>query len=163
MTDFQFKAGITPAGAGKTVYAGPGAVVAWDHPRRCGENKSAHGRLASLKGSPPQVRGKRPIVIADFLMPGITPAGAGKTRRQGPMPIKCWDHPRRCGENTATQMSTTRRPGSPPQVRGKPEGISKYGDYGRITPAGAGKTRWYDCRNYRIWDHPRRCGENACG
>ena len=48
-------------------------------------------------------------------------------------------------------------------MRGKPEGISKYGDYGRITPAGAGKT--CICRHAAAIakDHPRRCGENSSG
>ena len=30
----------------------------------------------------------------------------------------------------------------------------------RITPAGAGKTNRGACGGVRVWDHPRRCGEN---
>ena len=90
---------ITPAGAGKTVCFYISKLGAEDHPRRCGENKSAHGRLASLKGSPPQVRGK-PIMISFVTkINGITPAGAGKTQVLADGGNTDEDHPRRCGEN----------------------------------------------------------------
>ena len=45
-------------------------------------------------------------------------------------------------------------------MRGKPDGISKYGDYGRITPADAGKTSPTERTRRNAWDHPRGCGEN---
>ena len=51
--------GITPAGAGKT----PGFIcprlLTRDHPRRCGENSYMQRHHFTLKGSPPQVRGKQ--------------------------------------------------------------------------------------------------------
>ena len=46
-------------------------------------------------------------------------------------------------------------------MRGKPDGISKYGDYGRITPADAGKTTICGYRRLPAPDHPRGCGENG--
>ena len=52
------KAGITPAGAGKTVLYINFACGARDHPRRCGENIKDNRGVKHLAGSPPQVRGK---------------------------------------------------------------------------------------------------------
>ena len=113
----------------------------------------------------------------------ITPAGAGKTPPKArfiPLsqdhPRRCgenggylphvqagaWDHPRRCGENNKRTRSSDSSAGSPPQVRGKPKGLtySMQASVGGsppqvrgkhrgiagfawelgITPAGAGKT-----------------------
>ena len=50
------------------------------------------------------------------------------------------DHPRRCGENYAPVEYACEQPGSPPQVRGKPELFDGMTAGERITPAGAGKT-----------------------
>ena len=71
------------------------------------------------------------------------------------------DHPRRCGENKEAQAIKVLCTGSPPQVRGKPEGEMFDAAIVRITPAGAGKTpvSRNDLQNAR--DHPRRCGENT--
>ena len=72
------------------------------------------------------------------------------------------DHPRRCGENHFKTSCFVILAGSPPQVRGKPELYTTAQAPPRITPAGAGKTAL--CCQYccRLWDHPRRCGENDC-
>ena len=111
-----------------------------DHPRRCGENYILNCEVEYLAGSPPQVRGKRDFAAAYRRDPRITPAGAGKTATDIPLPGGNRDHPRRCGENYQLFFSGAGLRGSPPQVRGKLplliEGIVK----GRITPAGAGKT-----------------------
>ena len=134
------KTGITPAGAGKTNFAGATLWDAKDHPRRCGENTFEGAVLSDATGSPPQVRGKHDSHNVNCGRYGITPAGAGKT-----VPTHC------------AYLASL---GSPPQVRGKlyaTEGVPlKY----RITPAGAGKTR-KSLRFQRCTrDHPRRCGEN---
>ena len=50
--------GITPAGAGKTVFRRRRQAAHKDHPRRCGENACAGVILSAYMGSPPQVRGK---------------------------------------------------------------------------------------------------------
>ena len=110
---------ITPAGAGKTVCFYISKLGAEDHPRRCGENKSAHGRLASLKGSPPQVRGKPHRDYIRQKEDRITPAGAGKTLRACGYSAQRRDHPRRCGENANEILLCACGKGSPPQVRGK--------------------------------------------
>ena len=75
-------------------------------------------------------------------IPGITPAGAGKT-----------------------QIQTTDRgkgQGSPPQVRGKLSPQRRIISSARITPAGAGKTSANSITRPSTEDHPRRCGENDC-
>ena len=151
-----------------------------DHPRRCGENSiPRRGRSVRL-GSPPQVRGKqvrlddvfekiritpqvrgKPCTVLPLPAPsGITPAGAGKTYVCALCCAVDWDHPRRCGENRPARLSPWAARGSPPQVRGKrynaTVGICKE----RITPAGAGKTSCDSLPLPRVWDHPRRCGEN---
>ena len=53
-----------------------------------------------------------------------------------------------------------RQMGSPPQVRGKHYITAVPAMQGRITPAGAGKTKVYNSKGGQIKDHPRRCGEN---
>ena len=91
----------------------------------------------------------------------ITPAGAGKTVKIHNSECKPQDHPRRCGENVYVFPCVRNKPGSPPQVRGKPLLAVKRKRYMRITPAGAGKTRLNGANRNCRWDHPRRCGENS--
>ena len=152
---------ITPAGAGKTCTYRKLAANYRDHPRRCGENVGFGEVCCRNQGSPPQVRGKR--LMCGFCVPelGITPAGAGKTRRCCAHRPKFQDHPRRCGENGLDRRRDPSGIGSPPQVRGKlleKIGIEKENG---ITPAGAGKTARKVHGTSCIKDHPRRCGENA--
>ena len=91
--------GITPAGAGKTIYRVSVMQINRDHPRRCGENDR------TLYVAPQTVR--------------ITPAGAGKTTRSSIRMSASGDHPRRCGENGYVPKRRQWGIGSPPQVRGK--------------------------------------------
>ena len=151
---------ITPAGAGKTGGGELSGGDVEDHPRRCGENISDPACCSSIKGSPPQVRGKPERNISGRSGFGITPAGAGKTCFVILISSVLQDHPRRCGENRSGTVRTKTTRGSPPQVRGKPCCAFVTASRSRITPAGAGKTR-YSCRMCsRSRDHPRRCGEN---
>ena len=70
--------GITPACAGKRFVHGPVGVLTGDHPRVCGE-KLMQMQLPGLQpGSPPRVRGKGRYHRAQYSLPGITPACAGK-------------------------------------------------------------------------------------
>ena len=151
---------ITPAGAGKTQELHGVFDRVPDHPRRCGENSTVCADMLVSSGSPPQVRGKPLIQLAENPGAGITPAGAGKTPVADARAICAWDHPRRCGENMFVRSRPQGELGSPPQVRGKlyaADGVPlKY----RITPAGAGKTSRQDPSCSPPEDHPRRCGEN---
>ena len=124
ISKFVQKAGITPAGAGKTLLFFGGQCVVRDHPRRCGENSTTCDKLTFPAGSPPQVRGKPAAWRKGFATDRITPAGAGKTGRVLRISRVRWDHPRRCGENPAPEHLRDRCEGSPPQVRGKPPRIS---------------------------------------
>ena len=72
-------AGITPAGAGKTIQSLSENVTPWDHPRRCGENRCQRQPIIEYIGSPPQVRGKQLTPPHSSRQTRITPAGAGKT------------------------------------------------------------------------------------
>ena len=111
--------GITPADAGKTHTCSVFNVQLQDHPRGCGENLNQHSDKRLRRGSPPQVRGKPIFAVANFVPPGITPAGAGKTSCHGLHASDGRDHPRRCGENEINYRTLKRGGGSPPQVRGK--------------------------------------------
>ena len=107
------------------------------------------------------MRGKLAAASALAVAAGITPAGAGKTCRPKTRRSARRDHPRRCGENAAGDIRYSNRTGSPPQVRGKPAGLSANEYMERITPAGAGKTLAARLILASGGDHPRRCGENA--
>ena len=152
--------GITPAGAGKTKACSLSTNIAWDHPRRCGENPVLHDFRAVSTGSPPQVRGKPNAKAREVAKFGITPAGAGKTYLLLLAVKRERDHPRRCGENHNRRCMLTESVGSPPQVRGKLMCACMCGKGDRITPAGAGKTKVVCARESLTQDHPRRCGEN---
>ena len=115
----QSDTGITPAGAGKTAVVKQAAAIAWDHPRRCGENYEKLRKAKNIEGSPPQVRGKLAALPQIITSIGITPAGAGKTSSRLSHTSLPQDHPRRCGENCHFFPPAIRPAGSPPQVRGK--------------------------------------------
>ena len=90
----------------------------------------------------------------------ITPAGAGKTKKEPRTQCYRSDHPRRCGENRFFITAAGSRSGSPPQVRGKLAAFLNSLPVIRITPAGAGKTYVEEIVDLDSEDHPRRCGEN---
>ena len=117
--------------------------------------------MGSITGSPPQVRGKPYVCACCGRGNRITPAGAGKTTKNGGITYANKDHPRRCGENPCICLSIGFLSGSPPQVRGKRGKLGRYDGFSRITPAGAGKTRWLLLKGNSGQDHPRRCGENS--
>ena len=69
----------------------------------------------------------------------ITPAYAGKSRRQT-KGVRPWrDHPRVCGEKLLSLISVFQIGGSPPRVRGKVSAGKILLHDGGITPAYAGK------------------------
>ena len=111
-----------------------------DHPRRCGENAVLEELGLAYDGSPPQVRGKPGRSECPPSGLRITPAGAGKTGYNLGVAGGKADHPRRCGENSLESKGLDPSIGSPPQVRGKRDGVTVSKSYPGITPAGAGKT-----------------------
>ena len=135
--------GITPACAGKTFFSFFSCFCVQDHPRVCGENPMADNVVPANLGSPPRVRGKRPLCLLTASQVRITPACAGKTSTVRAHTRRRRDHPRVCGENLVSPVELRTASGSPPRVRGK--------------PCGGG------ARRCAAEDHPRVCGENVTG
>ena len=95
------KARITPACAGKRATPSGFRRPRRDHPRVCGE-KAAYLRAVWVpKGSPPRVRGKVSHAVTAHLLPGITPACAGKRAIVSYCHKMTGDHPRVCGEKVS--------------------------------------------------------------
>ena len=90
----------------------------------------------------------------------ITPAYAGRTGRKPDARTASRDHPRVCGENGADRCLPVRLLGSPPRMRGEPQGRLAAGMQSGITPAYAGRTRPRRAICSSHGDHPRVCGEN---
>ena len=132
-----------------------------DHPRVCGENQQQISRNYNIAGSPPRMRGKRSSSSGTVSSRRITPAYAGKTPSRLRTGGNAWDHPRVCGENQQQISRNYNIAGSPPRMRGKPLANRPKVRYNRITPAYAGKTRFYPTAACCPRDHPRVCGENT--
>ena len=109
------------------------------------------------------MRGKQVIERRLFQVVGITPAHAGKTSRIRRLTPKEWDHPRACGENSASGTEFLKRMGSPPRMRGKHFLQLLFPVFPGITPAHAGKTLSFRNACASKGDHPRACGENSVG
>ena len=76
---------------------------------------------------------------------------------------KTWseDHPRACGEKSATYSTKDKERGSPPRVRGKEGNVHRSRHTNRITPARAGKRSTAMTAGEASKDHPRACGEKG--
>ena len=154
-----FHAGITPAWAGKRHTLKTSSRDDWDHPRVGGEKSYFKCMIDTPIGSPPRGRGKVIKHLVQQLHGGITPAWAGKSssirNRRGHQE----DHPRVGGEKAVTSAVPSMVLGSPPRGRGK---VRKNGApirTGRITPAGAGKSKKSSSSKKSSRDHPRVGGE----
>ena len=138
--DVEFRAGITPARAGKTLCTTCCSTSCWDHPRSCGKDlRKAFRRLAN-GGSPPLVRERHALLNGDEYVPRITPARAGKTIKLyfGLCQVK--DHPRSCGKDLLNVWCGRTGRGSPPLVRERRRYLQRRKRWHGITPARAGKT-----------------------
>ena len=105
------------------------------------------------------MRGKVPPPFSGGIIPGITPAYAGKRIELDAIVDFVQDHPRLCGEKYGYYTIEVSSLGSPPPMRGKTDRIHFVHHLSRITPAYAGKRPLTALENGRIWDHPRLCGE----
>ena len=76
---FEVLRGITPAHAGKSTRGTDAHKRAEDHPRVCGEKKTAENRAQVINGSPPRMRGKGILTLRTNGCMRITPAYAGKS------------------------------------------------------------------------------------
>ena len=131
--------GITPAWAGKSVFALSARLLAKDHPRMGGEKWIIHQIFISQLGSPPHGRGKVQISCALAVPFGITPAWAGKRVQQPLLLHPSWDHPRMGGEKEQATNCSQLPLGSPPHGRGKDAVQGWMRATEGITPAWAGK------------------------
>ena len=155
------RTGITPACAGKRrVHRGAG-LWSQDHPRMCGEKPLCSAKRNPKKGSPPHVRGKAAGHWIRRVLPGITPACAGKRKTQHIVMQHSGDHPRMCGEKRFPAQGWRCKAGSPPHVRGKVSSSTSETRRPGITPACAGKRAVIVPHACHAKDHPRMCGEKA--
>ena len=92
--------GIIPAYAGNTSQCAALRAVLRDHPRVCGEHRSATSLAVRLTGSSPRMRGTPVDGSWHALLSGIIPAYAGNTSLMIRSADGIWDHPRVCGEHT---------------------------------------------------------------
>ena len=153
-------AGITPACAGKTLFALGRRDKAVDHPRMCGKDDDSNITRVYGWGSPPHVRERLTDKWDDFARARITPACAGKTASLRIYAVRYGDHPRMCGKDQVESDKVKDRLGSPPHVRERQYFVLVLFSGRRITPACAGKTAIHMTR-YRVnRDHPRMCGKD---
>ena len=130
-----------------------------DHPRICGEKAFVQRSADYQEGSPPHMRGKAGRGLLGSPHRGITPAYAGK-RRRDPLTVPLLeDHPRICGEKVLCPPPSLLLTGSPPHMRGKVIFSRRALRVSGITPAYAGKSSRISGRRTLSRDHPRICGE----
>ena len=156
---FPLRSGITPAYAGKRFPAAVLTVGDQDHPRLCGEKRTALTYWRDLGGSPPPMRGKVQRTLQAGLHDGITPAYAGKRCTVSEFQTITEDHPRLCGEKACFFPLCISELGSPPPMRGKVDPEFTESVTFRITPAYAGKSGTFPQCQRCNRDHPRLCGE----
>ena len=133
--------GITPAYAGKSSRSQNSRLERRDHPRLCGEKTIPLLCRRSTEGSPPPMRGKVDSMYEVGFQSRITPAYAGKSKKN--VNVHGKNH------------------GSPPPMRGKACIRFFLISTQRITPAYAGKSFTSLLSSTVPEDHPRLCGEKA--
>ena len=150
---------ITPAWAGKRWAWDALSTSCWDYPRVGGEKTFASRSIICMKGSPPRRRGIVVHKLNGRIIPGITPAWAGKSMTAPGRSSRTGDHPRVGGEKNNHIIDNQYGKGSPPRRRGKGDfHIVTHTKVG-ITPAWAGKRAFSFLRMLLFWDHPRVGGE----
>ena len=157
----QAVTGITPAYAGKSHPRRSAQGRLRDHPRVCGEKTEYRALVTAHQGSPPRMRGKGVIHVFVAEKFRITPAYAGKSYSGSFSFFTPSDHPRVCGEKTASQVVGLIDRGSPPRMRGKVFGRISGSVCHGITPAYAGKSSTATLAAHSTGDHPRVCGEKV--
>ena len=138
---FAIALGIIPACAGNTSWQSTPLRCCRDHPRVCGEHRTANVKMHVQPGSSPRVRGTPHDRISETVVGGIIPACAGNTQTSMSYISHHRDHPRVCGEHYKAKYEELKGEGSSPRVRGTPwkrhDELAERG----IIPACAGNTR----------------------
>ena len=150
--------GIIPARAGFTCYGGRDSPSRKDHPRSRGVYVLGRLRRRKVGGSSPLARGLLDAVDAVLPGPGIIPARAGFTRRQGSQGPERPDHPRSRGVYRIRGNEDDVVLGSSPLARGLQPTAPGGGLSPGIIPARAGFTAGHARRRLRPEDHPRSRG-----
>ena len=134
------RAGLIPAGAGRTsrFLLGVGMVTA--HPRWRGEDGSRRPASGGRWGSSPLARGGRDVVYSPTQPPRLIPAGAGRTLLSLRAMMWWRAHPRWRGEDPTSGGTPPPRPGSSPLARGGLPRRRRPMTTDRLIPAGAGRT-----------------------
>ena len=152
--------GIIPAYAGSTACCVGRTSAHWDHPRVCGEHNLLGQLTRMIEGSSPRMRGAPKLGAITAAHPGIIPAYAGSTCAARARSWSARDHPRVCGEHSATVFLISPCWGSSPRMRGAPRLRIPWPAACGIIPAYAGSTTRIDTTFETGEDHPRVCGEH---
>ena len=126
----------------------------------CGEHLDGRGEVGHRTGSSPHVRGARAGSRGHDEDGGIIPACAGSTNSPIHQQAFRRDHPRMCGEHSASISRPRRSMGSSPHVRGALSSSPFRAFITGIIPACAGSTCFPRLRPIPKRDHPRMCGEH---
>ena len=153
--------GIIPAYAGSTASSPRRASRSPDHPRIRGEHSLPCGASTNGTGSSPHTRGAPPRKPPPVVGGRIIPAYAGSTIALSNMSRRDQDHPRIRGEHRAIAVQLVDNLGSSPHTRGARRTGWLMVDDGRIIPAYAGSTRFWQFLATRSRDHPRIRGEHT--
>ena len=113
------------------------------------------------EGLPPRGRGRARGQDEPNLPTKITPAWAGKSRRQGRDGRPSQDYPRVGGEEVCDDWDTLFPEGLPPRGRGRDRPGDTRGTRPGITPAWAGKRATPTIRMAARTDYPRVGGEEG--
>ena len=108
------------------------------------------------------MRGARALLLFCLCSRGIIPAYAGSTSTVNHLNFRKGDHPRVCGEHTATGTAETESGGSSPRMRGARRIAHLMTWRSGIIPAYAGSTTVSSSSGSESRDHPRVCGEHRC-
>ena len=172
--------GITPARAGKTFRPHFIKHLTGDHPRSRGKDLLCSQTIMLRVGSPPLARERplvyqtimlrvgspplareRPISLYSLLLSSrITPARAGKTKKNKYILAETRDHPRSRGKDDIVDRMSATVQGSPPLARERPGSDPRPAACPGITPARAGKTNPFALLWCKSWDHPRSRGKD---
>ena len=134
------------------------------HPRAYGEECVSVATRSAASGSPPCVRGRELLQLAQPTGQRFTPVRTGKSHgtaaRLSSLPV----HPRAYGEEIPVGLAVGDDAGSPPCVRGRGMQRSPSMSRTRFTPVRTGKSCRFASTSAPPSVHPRAYGEEAgCG
>mgnify|MGYP006266144635 CR=1 FL=1 len=114
-----YRAGITPARAGKRCGGVGWGECPWNYPRSRGEKSALMVSASALPELPPLARGKDPAMLGNSGLDGITPARAGKSHHPEPKDSPLRNYPRSRGEKPIGAVGLYVTVELPPLARGK--------------------------------------------